>query len=202
MKKIIVILGCIAVLLSACGKKENAKQSNNSDTNQAVLKEQTVNGKLSAAENVLEDDKKTAKPAIYYVDDITKKINGSTDNLKKEFSKLNDAQKYYFCAAFAMGAMSAAKPVTASVMVTYFMGLGVAKYNVGINDTTYMAFNAGKNIFMHENLINAVLESGTCENIINDATDYAVKQKVRVSDLDKLGQTEVEKVVKYIQNKK
>jgi len=202
MKKIITILGCVAVLLSACGKKEDSKQTDNANTNQVVSNKQTANGKLSVAEDVLAEDNKPAKPAKYFEDDLTKKIGGNTDNFKKEFAKLDEAQKYYFCAAFAMGAMSAAKPITASVMVTYFMGLGVAKYNVGINDETYMAFNAGKNVFMHENLINEVLESGTCENIINEATDFAVKQKVRISDLDKLGQIEVEKVVKYIQKEK
>ena len=87
-------------------------------------------------------------------------------------------------------------------MVTYFMGLGMAKYNVGINDRTYMTFNAGKNVFMHENLVNTILESKVCENIINDATDYAIGENISVADLDKLGQIEVEKVVKYIQAEK
>ena len=206
MKKIIVILGCAAVLLSACGKKDN-QQQNTAEQNAAQVQEQTVSTepqpvadtlKATAADVVLEDEEPLPE-AKYIEDSLTKKIGGDSAKLMQEFSKLNEAEQYYFCAAFAMGAMSAAKPVTASVMVTYFMGLGVAKYNVGINDETYMTFNAGKNVFMHENLVNTVLESKVCENIINDATDYAVKQKISVADLDKLGQVEVEKVVKYIQ---
>ena len=204
MKKIIVILGCVTVLLSACGKKEQQKQAVEQTQNQQVSKEaqplaETI--KATAADVVL-DDEETLPQAKYVEDVLTKKIDGDSEKLMQEFSKLNDAEQYYFCAAFAMGAMSAAKPVTASVMVTYFMGLGMAKYNVGINDRTYMTFNAGKNVFMHENLVNTILESKVCENIINDATDYAIGENISVADLDKLGQIEVEKVVKYIQAEK
>ena len=210
MKKIIVILGCVTVLLSACGKKEQQKQ----ETQQKQAVEQTQNQQVSkeaqplaetikaTAADVVLDDEETLPQAKYVEDVLTKKIDGDSEKLMQEFSKLNDAEQYYFCAAFAMGAMSAAKPVTASVMVTYFMGLGMAKYNVGINDRTYMTFNAGKNVFMHENLVNTILESKVCENIINDATDYAIGENISVADLDKLGQIEVEKVVKYIQAEK
>ena len=207
MKKIIVILGCAAVLLSACGKKDNQNQTDE----QQQVQEQTAAETLAqtaqqndaemlqkAGETDATLDDEPLPPAKYFEDEITKKINGDSQNLETVFSDLSDAQQYYFCAAFAMGAMSAAKPITASVMVTYFMGLGVAKYNIGINDKTYMAFNAGKNMFMHENLVNKILENKSCENMINDAMEYAKKQKITVEDLDKLGQAEVEKAVEYI----
>ena len=204
MKKIIVILGCAAVLLSACGKKDN---QNKTDEQQQV-QEQTATDADNAVQNAIDAalqpidsdvDEEPLPPAKYVEDEITKKIDGDTKNLEAEFAKLSDAQQYYFCAAFAMGAMSAAKPITASVMVNYFMGLGVAKYNVGINDETYMAFNAGKNVFLHENLVNKILENKSCENVISDAMEYAKKQQITVEYLDELGQAEVEKAVKYIQ---
>ncbi|MBR6355811.1 MAG: hypothetical protein IKR92_03045 [Alphaproteobacteria bacterium] len=204
MKKIIVILGCAAVLLSACGKKDN---QNKTDEQQQV-QEQTATDADNAVQNAIDAalqpidsdvDEEPLPPAKYVEDEITKKIDGDTKNLEAEFAKLSDAQQYYFCAAFAMGAMSAAKPITASVMVNYFMGLGVAKYNVGINDETYMAFNAGKNVFLHENLVNKILENKSCENVISDAMEYAKKQQITVEYLDELGQVEVEKAVKYIQ---
>lgn len=204
MKKIIVILGCAAVLLSACGKKDN---QNKTDEQQQV-QEQTATDADNAVQNAIDAalqpidsdvDEEPLPPAKYVEDEITKKIDGDTKKLEAEFAKLSDAQQYYFCAAFAMGAMSAAKPITASVMVNYFMGLGVAKYNVGINDETYMAFNAGKNVFLHENLVNKILENKSCENVISDAMEYAKKQQITVEYLDELGQVEVEKAVKYIQ---
>ncbi|MBR1756788.1 MAG: hypothetical protein IJ738_05760 [Alphaproteobacteria bacterium] len=207
MRKIIVILGCAAVLLSACGKKEEQKQTTLPEQSTAQVQEQQSSAEpqpiaeimKATAADVVSEDEETLPEAKYIEDVLTKRIDGDSEKLMKEFAHLNDAEQYYFCAAFAMGAMSAAKPVTASVMVTYFMGLGVAKYNVGINDETYMTFNAGKNVFMHENLVNTVLESKVCENIINDATEYAIKKNISVAELDKLGQIEVEKVVKYIQ---
>lgn len=203
MKKIIVILGCAAVLLSACGKKDN---QNKTDGQQ--VQEQTATDADNAVQNAVDAalqpidsdvDEEPLPPAKYVEDEITQKIGGDTKNLEAEFTKLSDAQQYYFCAAFAMGAMSAAKPITASVMVNYFMGLGVAKYNIGINDKTYMAFNAGKNVFLHENLVNKILENKSCENVISNAMEFAKKQKITVEELDELGQAEVEKAVKYIQ---
>lgn len=191
MKKIIVILGCVAFLISACGKsdkqKDQAQQA--SDATQV-----TVDDIIDADENLPE--------AVYFEDDFTKQVGGNADVFKKEFKKLNDPQKYYFCAAFAMGAMSVAKPITASAMVNYFLGLGVNKYEIGINEENYKAFNAGKNVFLHENIVNVILEDKICENIINDAADYAVNTNKSVAELDRLGQIEVEKVVKYIQDQR
>ena len=205
MKKIIVILGCAAILLSACGKKQEqsdaAKQQeqvqNQEQFSDFPAEAEDGSAIVNTADNEFGDEE-NLPPTKYFEDELTRKIAGDSHNLEVEFAKLSDAQKYHFCAAFAMGAMSAAKPITASVMVTYFMGLGVAKYNVGIDDKTYVAFNAGKNVFFHENLVNTILENKSCENIINDATDYAVKEKISVADLDELGQVEVEKVVEYI----
>lgn len=192
MKKIIVILGCAAFLLSACGKDDTESQKKTETVTE-------VSEVISAEEIDALAEEETA-PVNVYEDDFTKKVGGDAERFKKEFVKLDEPQQYYFCAAFAMGAMSVAKPITASAMVNYFLGLGVNKYNVGINDDTYMAFNAGKNSFLHEELVNVILQDKICENLINSATDYAVKNNKSVADLDKLGQVEVEKVVKYIQN--
>lgn len=192
MKKIIVILCCAAFLLSACGKKD---EQNKKDETKAANEEQ-----VGVLENI-DSDQNLPEPT-YFEDDFTKKVGGDTEKFKKEFQKFNEAQKYYFCAAFAMGAMSVAKPITASAMVNYFMGLGVNKYNAGINDENYLAFNAGKNTFLHENIVNVILKDKICEDIINDAADYAVETNKSVAELDKRGQIEVEKVVKYIQKQK
>ena len=198
MKKIIVILGCAAILLSACGKKDNQNKADGQQVQEQTATENIVLDQQNVGDVDVTLEEETLPEAKYGEDEITKKIDGNPQNLEREFAKLSSAQQYYFCAAFAMGAMSAAKPITASAMVTYFMGLGVAKYNVGINDKTYMAFNAGKNVFMHEELVNAVLENKSCENIINEATEYASVKKIDMEELDKLGQIEVETVVKYI----
>ncbi len=192
MKKIIVILGCAVFLLSACGKKDEDKQKKTATTTE-------VSEVISAEEiDVLAEEE--VAPVSVYEDEFTKKVGGDAQIFKKEFKKLSEPQQYYFCAAFAMGAMSVAKPITASAMVNYFLGLGVNQYNVGINDDTYMTFNAGKNSFLHEELVNVILQDKICEDMINSATDYAVKNNKSVADLDKLGQVEVEKVVKYIQD--
>jgi len=193
MKKIIVILGCAVFLLSACGKKDEDKQKKAAEPTE-------VSEVMSTEEiEIMAEEEKTA-PVSVYEDEFTKKVGGDAELFKKEFKKLSEPQQYYFCAAFAMGAMSVAKPITASAMVNYFLGLGVNQYNVGINDDTYMTFNAGKNSFLHEELVNVILQDKICENLINSATDYAVKNNKSVADLDKLGQVEVEKVVEYIQN--
>ncbi len=193
MKKIIVILGCAALLLSACGKKDEDKQKKTAEPTE-------VSEVISAEEIDVVTEEEEIAPVSVYEDEFTKKVGGDAEIFKKEFKKLSEPQQYYFCAAFAMGAMSVAKPITASAMVNYFLGLGVNQYNVGINDDTYMTFNAGKNSFLHEELVNVILQDKICENLINSATDYAVKNNKSVADLDKLGQVEVEKVVKYIQD--
>lgn len=179
MKKMMAVLGCVLLVLSACGKDEEGKTQEN------VLQNQE--------QKVQNNDLKLSKSA-----------EESSSEFFKKFDEYDDAQKYYFCAAFAMGAMSVAKPVTASAMVNYFMGLGVAKYNVGINDDTYKAFNAGKDTFHHEEQINAILKNKICEKIMNEAADFARERDYHISDLDKRGKKEVEKVVKLIRknNKK
>ncbi|MBR3676144.1 MAG: hypothetical protein IKN71_03305 [Alphaproteobacteria bacterium] len=194
MKKIMVILGCTAILLSACGKKDEDKKTQEAGT------EITQSTPTAELENIGSEE--NAQEAVYFEDDFTKKVAGDTAKFKTEFKKFNEAQKYYFCAAFAMGAMSVAKPITASAMVNYFLGLGVNKYNVGINDENYLAFNAGKNTFLHESIVNVILKDKICEDIINEAADYAVETNKSVAELDKRGQIEVEKVVKYIQKQK
>jgi len=188
MKNIVVILGCVAMLLSACGK-DDTKEKN------VAAK---ADNSISAA--AIDEDVNENEPEVnVYEDEFTKKVGGDAQIFAREFNKLSEPQQYYFCAAFAMGAMSVSKPITASAMVNYFLGLGANKYKIGINDDTYMAFNAGKNSFLHEELVNEILQDKICERLINEATDYAVETKKNVADLDKLGQVEVEKVVKYIQ---
>jgi hypothetical protein len=178
MKKFIALLSCALLVLSACGKDEDDSKAQN---NVAPAQVQKVQGKKVKKSKL--SDKNVA-------------------DFLENFEKYDDAQKYYFCAAFAMGAMSVAKPVTASAMVNYFMGVGVAKYNVGINEETYKAFNAGKNTFRHEEQVNVILKRKICENIMNDAADFARERDYRISDLDKRGQKEVEKVVRMIKQKK
>lgn len=179
MKKIFVILGCLVIFFTACGKDESDETQNNKPEPVAVENVQKI------SQNTVKNPKTV------------------TDKFFNRFDTYTPAQKYYFCAAFAMGAMSVAKPVTASAMVNYFMGLGVAKYNEGINENTYKAFNAGKNTFRNENLVNTILKRKICENIMNEAADFARERNYHVADLDKRGKSEVEKVVKYIkQNKK
>lgn len=176
MKKLIITLSCALLLLTACGKEdEGSKVTNNAPQEQTQKVKKTQNKVKSA--------------------------NEKTDQFFKVFNKYSPAQKYYFCAAFAMGAMSVAKPVTASAMVNYFMGLGVAKYDVGINDDTYKAFNAGKNTFRHEEVVNTILKKKVCEDIMNEAADFARARNYRIADLDKRGKKEVEKVVRLIKKK-
>ncbi|MBP1532175.1 MAG: hypothetical protein ILA52_01590 [Alphaproteobacteria bacterium] len=188
MKKIVVILACCVLFLSSCGKKEEKKQTAKSaDTSvQTVTSSNTENYVIPA----------------YETDEFYKDINGDSKLFVKAFQKFDDTQKYYFCSAFAMGAMSVAKPITASAMVNYFMGLGVAKYQVGIDDHTYPAFNAGKNSFHYESIVNTILNDKICEDIMDDAADFAKKQNYNVADLDKMGNKEVEKIIERIQNSK
>lgn len=178
MKKLIAILGCMIVLIGSCGKDDDAVQK--------VTEDVTVEQKTDNDAN-----KKVVKTNVK-----------DTENFFKKFEVYTPAQKYYFCAAFAMGAMSVVKPVTASAMVNYFMGLGVAKYNEGIDDETYQAFNEGKNTFRDEALINAILKRKICEDIMNEAADFARERNYHIADLDKRGKKEVEKVVKLIRKKK
>lgn len=172
MKKFAFLLFCAVLAVASCGKSDEDKNKNTAGTENTAVQSSVKN---TAVVSTLTDKEFAAK-----------------------FDKFSDPQKYYFCAAFAMGAMSVAKPATASAMVNYFMGLGVAEYGVGINDETYMAFDAGKNVFTDENLVNIILKSKICENIMENAADYARKRNFRVADLDELGKKEVEKAVGYI----
>ncbi|MEE6208044.1 MAG: hypothetical protein VZR95_08335 [Alphaproteobacteria bacterium] len=185
MKKLIVMMGCVAFILCSCGKEEEQKV------------EEPVTPELPAEHVVNVEDIPVEEGR-----EFIKIVATNPSQFEKEFNKFDDAQKYYFCAAFAMGAMSATKPITASAMVNYFMGLGVAKYNIGINDDTYRAFNLGKNTFRFEQVVNAILKNKTCENIMDDAAEFAKKKNYTVADLDKSGRKEVEKVVEYINKSK
>ena len=117
---------------------------------------------------------------------------------EKAFKQLNDVQKYYFCAAFSMGAMSVSKPETASAMVNYFLGLGVVKYGQGIDDMTYPAFDSGKHIFRYELVVNDILDKKICENIIVEATGFAKDNNISAETLNDKGKEEVEKIVKKL----
>jgi hypothetical protein len=97
-----------------------------------------------------------------------------------------------------MGAMSASKPATASAMVSYFLGLGVEKYSQGIDDTTYYAFDMGKNIFRYELVVNYILEEKICEEVMLDATDYVKNKKISTEDITEKGKFEAKKIVEYI----
>lgn len=182
MKNFFYLL-CVLSLLCACGKKD--EQNAQPQENQIITQKQY-------SENMAATDKTNKKNTAV-----------NPEEFLRQFAKYNDAQKYYFCAAFAMGAMSVSKPITASAMVNYFMGLGAVKYNVGINDETYPAFNAGKNSFTSEILVNTILQKHICEDIMNEAADFAKDKKYNVADLDKRGKVEVARVVEYIkkQNK-
>ncbi|MBR1600563.1 MAG: hypothetical protein IJ677_03190 [Alphaproteobacteria bacterium] len=175
MRSFFIILSCFMVL-TACGKDDDNGVQKKSDIEQI--------------ENVQDKN-----------EDIVKNSSDVKQKFFAKFETYTPAQKYYFCAAFAMGAMSVAKPVTASAMVNYFMGLGVAKYNEGINEENYKAFNVGKNVFRNEKLVNIILQQKTCENIMNEAADFARERNYHVVDLDKRGKKEVEKVVRFIKQK-
>ena len=180
MKKLMTILCCMSVLLMACGKKED----------KAKVKEESVTEQM---QQIIDSGELSE-------DELLKVTDAQAERYLNEFNEYTEPQKYYFCAAFAMGAMSVAKPITASAMVNYFMGLGVAKFKEGINDETYKAFNAGKNTFTNETLVNTILKEKICENIMNDTADFAKDSNYTVADLDKMGKIEVEKVVRYIKN--
>lgn len=184
MKKLTILFGLLALVLVGCGKDEK---------NEAELTKETTSVQSQTLTN---EEKVLPKTNSAFINDL----EGDPEKFVKAFNKYDAAHQYYFCAAFAMGAMSVVKPVTASAMVNYFLGLGVAKYQVGINDSTYEAFNAGKNVFLHESLVNTILENKTCEKIMNSATDYARDNMVDAVTIDKLGKPEVEKVVVYISN--
>ncbi len=179
MKKLIVMLGCLAFLVSAC---DNKKEEN---TN--------TEAQVQAETDVQQSENETSAS-----DELWQKISGEPANFEKAFNQFNEVQKYYFCAAFSVGAMSVSKPETASAMVNYFLGLGVVKYGQGIDDSTYSAFDSGKHIFRYELVVNDILDKKICENIMVEATQFAKDNNYSVEDLNDKGKPEVEKIVKKL----
>lgn len=170
MQKFWILLACSVLILNACGKKEEQKKAVTlNNSSEVTLQEPNVQDFSQEPENFIN------------------KYNG-----------FSDVQKYYFCAAFSMGAMSVSKPATASAMVGYFLGLGVVKYDRGIDDETYLAFDLGKNVFRNELVVNYILDSKICENVMIDAADYAKKKKYSTEFLSDKGHIEAEKIVDYI----
>lgn len=119
-----------------------------------------------------------------------------------KFNKFNASEKYYFCAAFTMGAMSVSKPITASAMVRYFIGLGVVDTNEGINKSTYKAFDYGKNVFRNEAVVNLILQKKICEKIIGQASQRIKKKQINTKEINDIGFAEIRKLVNFIQNDK
>lgn len=180
MKKLIAMLGCLAFLASACDNKTE-ENTNTENTEAPAQSEAEVQQKETASS-----------------DELWQKISGEPANFEKAFNQFNEVQKYYFCAAFSVGAMSVSKPETASAMVNYFLGLGVVKYGQGIDDSTYSAFNSGKHIFRYELVVNDILDKKICENIMVEATQFAKDNNYSVEDLNDKGKPEVEKIVKKL----
>ncbi len=152
------------------------------------------------AEETADAQKTAANPIIEL--DLLQIAAQDPAHFQTAFERLDKAQQYYFCAAFTMGAMSVAKPITSSAMVNYLLGLGVAQYNRGIDAETYQAFDHGKNIFHYESVVNVILHEQICENIIGQATDFARENKLSTKVLNKRGRLEVRKIVERIQKKK
>ncbi len=180
MNKLFAILACTALFLTACDNK--SQNAENKDDNvpliQPVVEEYTVDkASLKEPEN----------------NNIWNNIKDEPENFAKAFAELNDVQKYYFCASFSVGAMSVSKPATASAMVNYFIGLGVARYNQGIEEATYNAFDAGKRVFRYELVVDDILNKKICENIIVEATEFAKEHNYTTETLNDMGAKEVEK---------
>lgn len=181
MQKLLIINMCSALFLTACG-------DNQSDKTVVLQKEQK-----NIAESNIQQHIKSAVSV-----DLLQNVAADQNNFRREFNKLDKAQQYYFCAAFTMGAMSVAKPITASAMVNYFMGLGVIQYNRGIDKETYKAFDFGKNIFHFDKATNTILQEKICENIIGAATQSAKVKKMSTKGINQIGNVEVKKIVARI----
>lgn len=177
MKKLIAMLSFLALFLSACDNKKAEESTENAPETTAQ------------AESLPETDNSN---------ELWQNINGEPANFEKAFDQFNEVQKYYFCAAFSMGAMSVSKPETASAMVNYFLGLGVVKYGQGIDDSTYPAFDSGKHIFRYELVVNDILDKKICENIMVEATEFAQNNNFTAETLNDKGKEEVEKIVKKL----
>lgn len=180
MRRILTFILCSVMALSACGNDEET------DNN-------TKETQTSSAEEV---------SASSQVDNKWGRIAGNPELFLNEFNNLSAVQQYYFCSAFSMGAMSASKPATASAMVSYFLGLGVEKYNQGIDDKTYYAFDMGKNIFRYELVVNYILDKQICEKVMIEATDYVKKRKISTEEINEKGKFEAKKIVEYINKNK
>ena len=184
MKIYTAILVFLILILNACGGSDEQSAQNVSEEN-------------DIAESTIEE---TVDSAVSQ--DLLRIIAKDPKNFQHEFKKMDTAQKYYFCAAFAMGAMSVAKPATASAMVNYFLGMGVVQYNRGIDDETYKAFDFGKNIFHFEPVVNTILHEQICESIIGEATSTVKHKHLSTKDINKIGKKEVRKIVQYIKENK
>lgn len=184
MKKILTLLLCSMFALSACGNDEEQTENNSVANNEA--KNKVVKAEPNPQADVLNEK--------------WKKVIGNRKLFKAQYDKLSAAQQYYFCSAFSLSAMSASKPVTASAMISYFLGVGVEKYSQGIDDNTYYAFDMGKNIFLYDDVVNYVIENGTCEKVISEATDYVKDKNLDTEDMSKKGNRELKKIVERISN--
>lgn len=176
--KNIALLSCLLILLSACDGE-----------------------KAEEPENTAAETKTEAQVSAVQKKKLWESVKGEPEIFSEKFSGLDKTQKYYFCAAFSVGAMSVSKPATASAMVKYFIGLGKARYGQGIDDATYQAFDFGKNIFRYELVVNKILDDKICEKIMLDAAEFAQEKKYSVEYLNDLGKPEVGKIVGYLQGK-
>jgi len=180
MKKLIVLLSFLLLIFTACGRDEDTTQPTSAEEDYSDISlEEAVGPSVSL--------------------DLLQIVAKEPKNFRREFYKLDNAQQYYFCAAFAMGAMSVSKPATASAMVNYFVGLGVAEYGRGIDTETYKAFDFGKNIFHFEPVVNLILHKKICEDIIGRASEGVKSKKLTTKKINELGKKEVRKIVDFIQ---
>lgn len=179
--KNLALFGCLLMLLSACDGEKAEKAEN--------------------PENTVADNSAEEQATVPQNENLWESVKGEPEIFSEKFAGLNETQKYYFCTAFSVGAMSVSKPATASAMVKYFIGLGKAQYGQGIDDATYRAFDFGKNIFRYELVVNKILDDKICEKIMLDAAEFAKEKNYSVEYLNNLGKPEVEKIVGYLQGK-
>lgn len=184
MKKSLCLFLSACLLLAGCGKD---------DDSDVVAEKEAELGIKQVSMNTNKENKQNDKWAV---------ISGNPQLFLNEYNKFTPAQKYYFCSAFSMGAMSASKPATASAMVSYFLGLGVEKYAQGIDDNNYYAFDMGKNIFRYELVVNYILDEKICENVMLEATDFAKDNKISTDEINEKGKFEAKKIVDYIKKDK
>jgi len=185
MKKFLALLLCSTVILSACGKDDETTTDNEQSNVTQSQKAEVSSSKKQ-----------------YIPDGKWKKVIGTPKLFQAQYDNLSAAQKYYFCSAFSMSAMSASKPVTASAMISYFLGVGVEKYSQGIDDNNYYAFDMGKNVLLYVNVVNYIIEKEICEKVITEATDFTKEKKIDTDEINKKGQYELKKIVDYISKEK